>query len=67
MSEFSSFSPKDLSILASVVAIAIAENRTPADINIIGNLFTAIGSLLLTMAAQEESLKSSGVNQNQTK
>lgn len=67
MSEFSSFSPKDLSILASVAAIAIAENMTPADINIIGNLFTAIGSLLLTMAAQEESLKSSGVNQNQTK
>ena len=56
MSALSSISPTDLSILVNVVAIALAEGRTPDDLNVIGNSIVGIGSLLLTIAAQQQFL-----------
>jgi Sec-independent protein translocase protein TatA len=57
MSEFSSLSPKELSILANVIALVLAEDRTPDDINVLSNFLSAIGSLLSTIAAQQQSLQ----------
>ena len=56
MSVLSSISPNDLSILANIAAIAIAKDRTPNDINVIGNFITGVASLLLTIAAQQQFL-----------
>jgi Sec-independent protein translocase protein TatA len=57
MSEFSSISPTELSILANVIAIILAEDRTSDDINVLGKFISSIGSLLSTIAAQQESLQ----------
>jgi hypothetical protein len=42
-----------LSVLAGVLANAIAANKTADEINIIGNFLTAMAACLLTIAAAE--------------
>lgn len=64
MSDFSSFSPADLSVLASVIAIGLSEGRTPDEVNVLGNLIAAIGASMLTIAAQQQSLASALENKN---
>lgn len=56
MSEFSCFSSKDLTLIATIIAIQLAEGRDANDINILGNLVSAVGSLLSVIAAQEQTL-----------
>jgi hypothetical protein len=67
MSDFSSISPKELSILANVTALVLAEDRTSDDINVLGNFITAVGSLLLAIAAQQQSLQDTQDRLNQNK
>ncbi|GAA0721026.1 hypothetical protein GCM10008905_10930 [Clostridium malenominatum] len=51
-------SSKELVAIASLVSISLSEGKTPDEINVLGNLIVAIGSLMLTIAAQEQSLQS---------
>ncbi|MDP4090517.1 MAG: hypothetical protein Q8930_14800 [Bacillota bacterium] len=57
MSEFSSFSPEELSILAESTALSIAKERTAVEINVLGNFVAAVGGLLLAIAAQMVALQ----------
>lgn len=50
-------SPNELSILANIVAIILAEGRSANEVNILGNFVSAVGSLLSTIAAQQQSLQ----------
>ena len=45
-------------IIAVLVTLSIADKSSEDDNNILGNLFTALGSLFLTKAAQIESKQS---------
>ena len=56
MSVIESSSPEELSILASAVAISLARDRTKDEINVLGNFTAAVGAILLTIAAQKESI-----------
>lgn len=66
MADFSNMTPEELSILANIIAIGLAKNRSADDINVLGNLITAIGALLLVIAAQEQSLTALQEQLNQT-
>lgn len=57
MSEFSSLTPEDLALLSSVIAIALAKNRSADEVNVLGNLVAAVGAQLLTISAQDQSLR----------
>jgi hypothetical protein len=57
MSVIESSSPEELSILASAVAISLARDRTKDEINVLGNFTAAVGAILLTIAAQKESIE----------
>lgn len=50
--------PNELSVLASAIAIELAEGESADEINVLGNFIVAVGSLLLTIAAQEQNLQS---------
>lgn len=50
----SSLPPDSLAIITVVVSLALAEELSINDMNTFGNLITAIGSVLLTIAAQEQ-------------
>lgn len=56
MSIIESSSPEELSILASAVAISLARDKTSNEINVLGNFTAAVGAILLTIAAQQESI-----------
>jgi hypothetical protein len=58
-------SPNELSLLANAVALAIAEDRTSDEINVLGNFFAAVGGLLSTIAAQQQSLEAMEEKQQQ--
>lgn len=47
-------SGNDLVLLASSIAIAISQNLSPEEINILSNFFSALGSNLGILAAQRE-------------
>lgn len=63
MIELCNLSPKELSILANVIALALAEEKTPDQLNVLGNFIVAVGSLLLTIAAQQQSLQNMQADQ----
>ncbi|WP_027625488.1 hypothetical protein [Clostridium lundense] len=57
----------ELSMLATIIAIAISEDKTLDELNILGNLITSVGSIIVTIAAVEQSQasqKTNGSNQN---
>ncbi len=51
-----SLSPCELVIITNVVTALLAACRTTEELNVLGNMFSAIGSLLSTIAAQQELL-----------
>lgn len=55
-------SSKELVAIASLISISLSEGKTPDEINVLGNLIVAIGSLMLTIAAQEQSLQAISSN-----
>lgn len=57
MDFLNSVSPNELSILANVIAIGLAEGKTADEINVLGNFIVGVGGLLLTIAAQQQSLQ----------
>lgn len=60
-----SMGPDELALLSSIIAIALAKGKTNDEVNILGNLISAIGSILSTIASQREafdSLKNSKQN-----
>lgn len=56
MNCFDSISPDALAVLASLVAIAISNGLNSSEINVLGNFVTAVGGVLLTIAAQQDYL-----------
>lgn len=54
MNLFDSISPDELTLLSSIIAIAIAKGKNPDDINVLGNFITNLGASLLTIAAQQQ-------------
>ncbi len=64
MSNFNSLSPTELAILADAVAIALAEGKSSDEINVLGNFVSAVGAILSTIAAQDQSLRAAADTKN---
>ncbi|MCM0649071.1 hypothetical protein NBE98_11865 [Clostridium swellfunianum] len=60
-----SVSPGELTILANAVALILSSDRTADEVNVLGNFITAVGALMLVIAAQQASLESIQNNQQQ--
>lgn len=58
--------PEELVVVAAVLSIYIAKNRTSDEINLLGNLFQAIGSNLSTIATVTPQNESTINNKNNT-
>lgn len=58
MNVLDSIDPTELSVLSNVFAISIAKDRSSDEINVLGNFIVAVGGILLTIAAQQQSLES---------
>ena len=58
MSFLNSISPSQLIIIGVILTFLISFDKDAGELNVIGNLVVAVGSLVLTIAAQEEFLSS---------
>lgn len=59
MNNFNSIDPIELAVISDIIAIALAEGNSADDNNVLGNLLVAVGSIILTIAAQQSALESS--------
>jgi cell shape-determining protein MreC len=50
-------SPFQLIILGAVLTFVISDHKEAGALNVLGNLIVSVGSLILTVAAQEEFIK----------
>ncbi|MBU5484680.1 hypothetical protein KQI86_10080 [Clostridium sp. MSJ-11] len=57
MGYINDISPQELATLANIVAIALTEGRTADESNVLGNFIATVGALILTIAAQQQSLE----------
>lgn len=64
MINLNSMSPKQLSILATLVAIELSEGLDNNALNVLGNFLTAVSSIMLTIAAQQQNLEAVVNNTN---
>jgi hypothetical protein len=53
---FEDFSPFELTTLAQITALILADNLDTDDINVLGNFVTSVGDLLSLIASQREYL-----------
>lgn len=58
--------PEELVVAAAVLSLYIAKNRTSDEINLLGNLFQAIGTNLSTIATITPQNESTINNKNNT-
>jgi hypothetical protein len=58
--------PEELVIAAAILSIYIAKNRTSDEINLLGNLFQAIGTNLSTLASSTPENETNANNENNT-
>lgn len=58
--------PEELVVVAAILSLYIAKNRTSDEINLLGNLFQAIGTNLSTIATVTPQNESTINNKNNT-
>ena len=59
---FDNLCPEDTMVLANAIALSLYPGKTADELNVLGNLIVAVGSLLLTAAAQKQALSSLQTN-----
>lgn len=65
MALFDSLTPKELTILVGLVSITLTEGRSADDNNVLGNFLAAVAANILTIASQQQNLKSLEEKQKQ--
>jgi hypothetical protein len=58
MNLFDSIAPDELTLISSILTIAISKGKSADDLNAIGNILANLGSSILLLAAQEQYLDS---------
>lgn len=55
--DLAKISPFQLVIFATILSLVISDDRDSDELNAYGNLIVAVGSLVLTIAAQKDLIK----------
>lgn len=58
MISIDNLSPEDLLILTNALAIALAKDKNSDELNVLGNFFIGVGSLLVIISSQQQLLQS---------
>lgn len=54
MTYLDNLSPEDLLVLTNAIAISLSKDKSPIEIDVLGNFVVGIGCLMLTLASQKE-------------
>ncbi|OFI05549.1 hypothetical protein CLOACE_16320 [Clostridium acetireducens DSM 10703] len=55
MIDLESLDSCEIAVLATTIALGMAKDKTPDELNVLGNFVVAVGGILLTIAALEQS------------
>ena len=58
MKNLDCISPEELAILANLIALEISKGKSTNELNVLGNLISAIGTIISTIAAQKQNIES---------
>ncbi|APH15155.1 hypothetical protein B2H94_00345 [Clostridium sporogenes] len=57
MKDLNCISPEELALLANLIALELSRGKNANELNVLGNLVAAVGTILLTIAAQKQNLE----------
>lgn len=57
MKDLNCISPEELALLANLIALQLSKGKNINELNVLGNLVAAVGTILLTIAAQKQNLE----------
>ncbi len=57
MKDLNCISPEELALLANLIALELSRGKNANELNVLGNLVAAVGTILLTIAAQKRNLE----------
>ncbi|EPY2274439.1 hypothetical protein ACXAUS_003336 [Clostridium sporogenes] len=57
MKDLNSISPEELALLANLIALELSKGKSVNELNVLGNLLAAVGTIISTIAAQKQNLQ----------
>jgi len=57
MKDLNCISPEELALLANLIALELSRGKNANELNVLGNLVAAVGTILLTISAQKQNLE----------
>ncbi|EPY2278230.1 hypothetical protein ACXAT3_002986 [Clostridium sporogenes] len=57
MNDLNSISPEELALLANLIALELSKGKSVNELNVLGNLLAAVGTIISTIAAQKQNLQ----------
>ncbi|GAE00973.1 hypothetical protein CBO05C_0663 [Clostridium botulinum B str. Osaka05] len=57
MKDLNSISPEELALLANLIALELSKGKSVNELNVLGNLLAAVGTIISTIAAQKQNLE----------
>lgn len=57
MKDLNCISPEELALLANLIALELSKGKSADELNVLGNLLAAVGTIISTIAAQKQNLE----------
>jgi len=57
MKDLNCISPEELALLANLIALELSKGKNANELNVLGNLLAAVGTIISTIAAQKQNLE----------
>lgn len=54
---YCNLTPKQLAFISNIIAIELSNGKSSDELNVLGNFIVSVGSSILTIAAQKQSLE----------
>ncbi|EPY2302884.1 hypothetical protein [Clostridium sporogenes] len=57
MKDLNCISPEELALLANLIALELSKGKNANELNVLGNLLAAVGTIISTISAQKQNLQ----------
>ncbi|AJD32120.1 MULTISPECIES: hypothetical protein [Clostridium] len=57
MKDLNCINPEELALLANLIALELSKGKNANELNVLGNLLAAVGTIISTIAAQKQNLE----------
>ncbi|MBW5457480.1 hypothetical protein GPJ60_08450 [Clostridium sporogenes] len=57
MKDLNCISPEELALLANLIALELSKGKNANELNVLGNVLAAVGTIISTISAQKQNLQ----------